>query len=70
MAGILRLPSFFKGEEEMAQKALEFLKIFGLHDKANELAKNLLMDSKDAWRLPEPWQLNRLFSYWMNLLPV
>jgi len=41
MAGILRLPSFFKGEEEMAQKALEFLKIFGLHDKANELAKNL-----------------------------
>lgn len=41
IAGILRLPSYFKGEEEMVQKALEFLKIFGLHGKANELAKNL-----------------------------
>lgn len=41
MAGILRLPSYFKGEEEMQQKALDFLKIFGLHDKADDLAKNL-----------------------------
>jgi len=41
LTGILRLPKFFKGEEEMEQKALEFLKIFGLHEKANELAKNL-----------------------------
>ncbi|NLI92892.1 MAG: ABC transporter ATP-binding protein [Peptococcaceae bacterium] len=41
LTGILRLPGFFKGEAEMEQKAYEFLKIFGLHEKANELAKNL-----------------------------
>lgn len=41
LSGILRLPSFFKGELEMETKALSFLKIFDLHDKADELAKNL-----------------------------
>lgn len=37
----LRLPSFFRGEERMNQEALEFLGVFGLADKALELAKNL-----------------------------
>ncbi len=41
LSSIFRLPAFFKGEEEMEKKAYEFLKIFSLHDKANELAKNL-----------------------------
>jgi branched-chain amino acid transport system ATP-binding protein len=41
LTGILRLPGFFKGEEEMKKEALRFLKIFGLHEKADELAKNL-----------------------------
>lgn len=41
LTGILRLPRFYKGEEEMEKKALEFLRIFGLEDKAQELAKNL-----------------------------
>ncbi len=37
----MRLPQFFKGEDEIKKEALRFLKIFGLHDKANEFAKNL-----------------------------
>lgn len=41
LSGILRLPQFFKGEEEMKNEALRFLKIFGLDNKAGELAKNL-----------------------------
>lgn len=41
VSGIFRLPSFFRGEEEMEKKALGFLKIFGLDDKAYDLAKNL-----------------------------
>ncbi|MGB8956191.1 MAG: ABC transporter ATP-binding protein [Tumebacillaceae bacterium] len=37
----LRLPGHFKGEEDMKQKAIEFLKIFKLEHKADEIAKNL-----------------------------
>lgn len=40
-SSIFRLPSFYKGETEMQEKALEFLKIFKLDYKADELAKNL-----------------------------
>jgi len=40
-SGMFRLPGYFKGEKEMHEKALSFLKIFGLDDKAQELAKNL-----------------------------
>lgn len=40
-SSILRLPSYYKGEAEMAEKALEFLKIFKLDHKAGEVAKNL-----------------------------
>lgn len=38
---ILRLPSHFKGEQEMDDKALEFLKIFHLDQYKDDLAKNL-----------------------------
>jgi branched-chain amino acid transport system ATP-binding protein len=41
LSAVLRLPGFFKGEAEMEQKAYELLKIFGLNEKAKELAKNL-----------------------------
>ncbi|BCJ86589.1 ABC transporter ATP-binding protein [Effusibacillus dendaii] len=40
-SSILRLPSHFKGEQEITEKAIEFLKIFKLDGKQNELAKNL-----------------------------
>lgn len=40
-SSILRLPSHFKGEREMHEKSLEFLKIFGLDGYKGELAKNL-----------------------------
>jgi branched-chain amino acid transport system ATP-binding protein len=40
-SSIFRLPKHFTGEDEMTQKALEFLKIFKLDSKKNELAKNL-----------------------------
>jgi branched-chain amino acid transport system ATP-binding protein len=41
LTGILRLPRFFQGEEEMFQKSMELLKIFDLDRNAQELAKNL-----------------------------
>jgi len=41
VSSILRLPSFYRGEEEMTEKAMEFLKIFKLEAKKDEIAKNL-----------------------------
>ena len=41
LSSILRLPSHFKGEKEMEEKAIEFLKIFNLDQFKDELAKNL-----------------------------
>jgi branched-chain amino acid transport system ATP-binding protein len=38
---LLRLPGHFSGEKQMREKALEFLKIFNLEGKADEIAKNL-----------------------------
>lgn len=40
-SSILRLPSFFKGEEEMERESIEFLKIFDLDRYKDELSKNL-----------------------------
>ena len=40
-ASIFRLPTHFKGEAEMEQQSIEFLKIFGLDVYKDELAKNL-----------------------------
>jgi len=41
ISSILRLPTHFKGEQEMDERALEFLKIFNLDHYQYELAKNL-----------------------------
>ncbi|OEH85022.1 high-affinity branched-chain amino acid ABC transporter ATP-binding protein LivG [Desulfuribacillus stibiiarsenatis] len=41
LTGILRLPGYFKGEEEIEEQSLKYLKIFDLDTKADELAKNL-----------------------------
>ncbi len=38
---ILRTPAFYREEEEITQKALDLLKIFNIHHKSKELAKNL-----------------------------
>ncbi|MDA8229498.1 MAG: ABC transporter ATP-binding protein [Desulfitobacterium hafniense] len=38
---ILRLPSYYRGEQEIEEKAMQLLKIFKLEDKAQEVAKNL-----------------------------
>jgi branched-chain amino acid transport system ATP-binding protein len=40
-SSIFRLPSHFKGEQEMEEKAIDFLKIFGLEKYLHEKAKNL-----------------------------
>lgn len=40
-SSIFRLPKHFEGEREMDEKALEFLKIFGLDRFRDEKAKNL-----------------------------
>lgn len=41
LAGILRLPSYFKEEKQMDEKAMELLKVFDLDKEANYLASNL-----------------------------
>ncbi|ABZ83107.1 branched chain amino acid abc transporter, putative [Heliomicrobium modesticaldum Ice1] len=41
LSAILRLPSYFHGEEEMDKKAERLLEIFKLGHKKDELAKNL-----------------------------
>lgn len=41
IAGILRLPIYFKIEKEMTEKALELLKVFDLEKEADILAANL-----------------------------
>ncbi len=41
LAGILRLPRFFKTEKEMNEKAMELLAVFGLEKEADFLASNL-----------------------------
>lgn len=40
-AGILKLPSYFKGEKEMNKKAMELLEVFDLADSSDYLASNL-----------------------------
>ncbi|MGM1032051.1 MAG: ABC transporter ATP-binding protein [Bacillota bacterium] len=41
LSSILRMPLHFKGEKEMDEKAIEFLKIFNLDQYKDEKAKNL-----------------------------
>ena len=41
LAGILRLPSYFKVEKEMDEKAIELLKVFDLDKEKDILASNL-----------------------------
>jgi branched-chain amino acid transport system ATP-binding protein len=41
LAGILRLPSYFKIEKEMNERAEDILKVFGLDKEANLLSANL-----------------------------
>src|SRR5690625_188680 len=40
-ASLFRLPSFFRSEEQMKKDAIELLKLFGLENKKDHLAKNL-----------------------------
>ena len=41
LSAFLRLPSFYKEEQRMYDKAMELLKLVGLDSKKDELAKNL-----------------------------
>ncbi len=41
IAGILRLPSYFKAEKAMNEKAMELLKVFNLDQEADTISANL-----------------------------
>lgn len=41
LSSVLRLPSFYRGEGQIEKKAVEYLKIFKLEDKKDEIASNL-----------------------------
>lgn len=41
LSAILRLPSFYHGEQQLEETAFNYLKIFNLQEKHNELASNL-----------------------------
>lgn len=40
-SSFLRLPSYYREEDRVCKESMELLKIFNLHDKKDELAKNL-----------------------------
>lgn len=51
LSSIFRLPIHFKGEKEMDDKAIEFLKIFNLDQYKDEKAKKPChMVNSDAWK--------------------
>lgn len=41
ISSVFRLPSYYRGEKEITEKAVECLDVFGLADKRHELSKNL-----------------------------
>lgn len=41
LAGVLKLPSYYKKENEMNEKAMELLKVFGLEEEKDRIASNL-----------------------------
>ncbi len=41
LQAVLRTPAFYREENEITEKARDLLKIFNIHEKENELAKNL-----------------------------
>lgn len=41
IAGLLRLPSYFKTEKEMNERAMQLLEVFGMAEEADQLASNL-----------------------------
>ena len=46
-AGILRLPSYFKTEKRMNERAYDILKVFDLDKEANFLAANLPTENRE-----------------------
>ncbi len=41
LAGVLRLPSYFRAEKEMNERAMELLSVFGLDTESDTLSSNL-----------------------------
>ena len=67
VAGILRLPGYYRVEKEMNERAMELLKVFDLDKEAEYKASNLPYGS---WRLPEPLQPIPNSFFWMSRQPA
>ena len=67
---MLRFPSFQSEEKELTGKALEFLAVFGLADRHQELARTSLMGSSADWRSLGRWPLSPSCCCWMSRPPA
>ena len=67
--GIFRLPSYFKTEKRMNEKAEELLEVFGLAGEKDYISANLPY-GRESWKSPERWRPRRSFCFWMNRRPA
>ena len=70
MDGIFRNKKFQDKENELTERAQDFLSIFNLRIARARLPKTCLTVSSAAWRLPAPWRPIRSSCCWMNPLPA
>lgn len=66
VAGMFRLPSYWKAEKQIDEKAHELLKVVGLDEFADADAKNLPYGKRVNWRLHVPWQPIPNCCCWMS----
>lgn len=66
VAGMFRLPSYWKAEKQIDEKAHELLKVVGLDEFADADAKTCRMESSVNWRLHVPWQPIPNCCCWMS----
>ena len=60
IAGILRLPKYFKVEKTMDEKAVELLKVFDLDREKDTLASNLPYGKQRKLEIARHWQRIKL----------
>ena len=67
---ILRLPSYYKVEKEMDERAMELLKVFDLDKEFDYKASNLPYGKQRKLRSPERWQPSRSFCFLTSRQPA
>ena len=63
---ILRPPSFYRLEQELTERTQEFLAVFNLHTRQDEIARTCPTASSAGWRSPAPWRATRSCCCWTS----